>query len=68
MEQLYEILSFSQAFKISRQYLLLRTVILQNIVAGCPWNIFQFHVWLHLSRVHLADDERKLSVDFDYTF
>ena len=28
--------SFSQALEISRQYLLLRTVILQNTVAGCP--------------------------------
>ena len=28
--------SFSKALEISEQYLLLRTVILQNIVAGCP--------------------------------
>ena len=31
-----EIFSFSQALEISRQYVLLQTVILQNIVAGCP--------------------------------
>ena len=31
-----EIFSFSQALEISRQYLLLRTVILQEKVAGCP--------------------------------
>ena len=31
-----EIFSSSQALEISRQYLLLRTVILQNIVAGAP--------------------------------
>ena len=31
-----EIYSFSQALEISRQYLLLRTVILQKKVAGCP--------------------------------
>ena len=31
-----EIFSFAQASEISRQYLLLRTVILEKNVAGCP--------------------------------
>ena len=35
-----ESFSFSQALEISRQYLLLRTVILQNKVAGCPCRSF----------------------------
>ena len=36
IERLSRNFSSSQALEISRQYLLLRTVILQNIVAGCP--------------------------------
>ena len=36
MDGYLAIISFSQALEISRQYLLLRTDILQNIVAGCP--------------------------------
>ena len=32
--------SFSQALEISRHYLLLRTVILQKKVAGCPCHLF----------------------------
>ena len=34
-----EIFSFSQALEISRQYFLLRTVILQKKFAGCPWKM-----------------------------
>ena len=37
-----ESLSFSQALEISRQYLLLRTVILQKKVAGCPCKIVEY--------------------------
>ena len=36
MERLSRDFSSSQSLEISRQYLLLRTVMLQNIVAGCP--------------------------------
>ena len=36
MERFPEICTYCQALEISRQYLFLRTVILQKKVAGCP--------------------------------
>ena len=52
-----EIFSFSQAIEISRQYLLLRTVILQKKFAGCPeWNCF---------KVSVATDGEEMNMDWN---
>ena len=53
-----EIFSFCQALEISRQYVLLRTVILQKKVSGCPCKNVRSSGWRNLGQVPPIGDHR----------